>query len=207
MVRTWPNQPAPGGRGRRLDLVIGEPDPSTGGWDIRRLRVGIENKSVITAHRNATSRYDDLDETLRAVHAVRPEAVMIATVLVGTADRVLNVPDRIKPFVDHEAFERDVRSRLSTGDQELWVQHRHAVSKNRKLDTRNSIELFRKLRTRPPAHTHVQGYDFLSIVPVFVDNVARPCVVRENEFGIDVDAEYVSMLETICRGYRARWHL
>jgi len=45
------------------------------------------------------------------------------------------------------------------------------------------------------------------LVPVFIDNVNPPRVERTNEFGINIDADYQRMLETICRAYEARWHL
>lgn len=66
VVRHWVNVQAPGGRNRYLDLFIGEPDPRTGGPDFRTLRIGVEHKSVMTAHRNKTNRYDDLQRTLGA---------------------------------------------------------------------------------------------------------------------------------------------
>ena len=65
---------------------------------------------------------------------------------------------------------------------------------------------FRKLPTRSPGHTHVVGYDFVLLVPVFIDNVNPLSVCRENDFGIDIDADYERMLATICRAYEARWH-
>ena len=54
MVRIWKNVASPGDRERRVDLFVGEPD-SKGEPDINKVRLAIENKSVITAHRNRTS--------------------------------------------------------------------------------------------------------------------------------------------------------
>jgi hypothetical protein len=51
------------------------------------------------------------------------------------------------------------------------------------------------------------AYDFVLLMPVFVDNVSPPSVARENTLGIDVDAEYRAMLDHICRAYTARWHI
>jgi hypothetical protein len=54
--------------------------------------------TISGAHRNKDARFDDLNDTLLVLHDKRPEAVKVATVMIGTAQRVLNVPDRIKPF-------------------------------------------------------------------------------------------------------------
>ena len=40
-----------------------------------------------------------------------------------------------------------------------------------------------------------------------IDNVDPPRIVRDNQLGIDVDVGYAKMLETLCRAYKARWHL
>ncbi len=205
LVKHWLNVNAPGGRGRRLDLFIGEPDPSTGGPSLTGLRIGVENKSVMTAHRNRTSRFDDLRETLDAVLRVRQEAVMAATVLIGVADRVLNVPDRIKPRRKND-FEAAVLPRLSSGDQSLWTEFDYAVSANRPTDANRTFTQFRELPTRSPGLTHMYGYDYVALIPVHVDNVAPPSVARKNHLGVNVDAEYESMLDTLCRAYSARWH-
>ena len=205
VVQHWLNVNAPGGRGRRLDLFVGEPDPTTGGPSLTGLRIGVENKSVMTAHRNRTSRFDDLRETLDAVLRVRQEAVMAATVLVGVADRVLNVPDRIKPQRKTD-FEAAVLPRLSSGDQTLWAEFEYAVSPNRPTDAKRTFSQFRELPTRRPGLTHMHGCDYVGLIPVDVNNVDPPRVARKNDLGVDVDSEYESMLDTLCRAYGARWH-
>ncbi len=207
-VARWLNFRAPGGRGRKLDLVIGEPDPSTGKPSIEKLRIGLENKSVLTAHRNKSARFDDLSETLDAILRVRPQAVMVATVMIGTAQRVLNIPDGVKRTAKRESidFERQVLPRLSTGDDRLWDEFSNAISENRASDPSKTLAVFRKLPTRLPGHTHAHGYDYVLPVPIFIDNVAEPYVDRDNQLGLDVDAEYAKMLKTVCRAYTARWH-
>ena len=204
-VKHWLNVNAPGGRGRRLDLFIGEPDSETGGPSITGLRIGIENKSVMTAHRNRSARFDDPSETLDAVLRVRQEAVMAATVLVGVAEQVLNVPDRIKPLRKTD-FEAEVLPRLSSGDQSLWSEFEYAVSPNRPSDAEGTMARFRELPTRRPGLTHMHGYDYVALIPVHVNNVDPPTIARKNDLGLDVDDEYQTMLETLCRAYRARWH-
>ena len=199
--------PSPGGRARKLDLVVAEstevgatPNPS-------RMRLCVENKSVITAHRNRTSRYDDLSDVLGVLHEKRPEAILVATVLVGLAEKVLNVPDRIKPFLPSHEFEERVLPRLSTGDQTLWDEFPHAISRNRPPDPQRTVDKFRELPTRAPGRTDLVAYDYVLLVPVFVDNVQPARLARDNTLGLDLDANYQAMLDRICRAYTARWHM
>ncbi len=208
VVRMWENVASPGDRQRKVDLFIGEPGPD-GEPVIEKVRLAVENKSVITAHRNRTNRFDDLTKVLSAVHRARPEALLVATVLVGVAPRVLNVPDRIHPMYRgrEEEFAREVLPRLSCGDQRLWEDFSYAVSSNRPNEPLRTVAAFDRLPTRHPGHTHKQGFDFVLQVPVFVDNVNVPHVARDSVLGIDVDREYRRMLEQLCSGYRARWHI
>jgi len=130
---------------------------------------------------------------------------MAATVLVGVADRVLNVPDRIKPQRRSD-FEAAVLPRLSSGDQTLWTEFDYAVSANRSGDAKRTLAQFRELPIRSPGLTHMHGYDYVALIPVHVNNVDPPSVARSNQLGIDVNAEYESMVDTLCRAYSARWH-
>jgi hypothetical protein len=206
-IREWLDLPSPGGRARKLDLVVAEPGGEAGGPNLGRLRLCVENKSVITAHRNRTNRYDDLSDVLGVLHQKKPEAILVATVLVGLAQKVLNVPDRLKPFLPSEDFATRVLPRLSSGDDTLWDEFPHAVSGNRPRDPELTVKKFRELPTRPPGRTDLVAYDFVLLVPVFIDNVGPPHVARENALGIDVDAEYATMLDCICKAYTVRWDL
>ncbi|MGH7962043.1 MAG: hypothetical protein ACRERD_09490 [Candidatus Binatia bacterium] len=208
LLRVWKNVSAPGDRLRKVDLVVGEPDIS-GGPDLHKVRIALENKSVITAHRNRTNRFDDLRKVLAAVHGARPEALLVATVLVGISERVLNIPNQVHKLYRRREneFERDVRPRLSSGDATLWDQFAWAVSTNRPTDPGKTVELFQTLPTRKPGHTHVEGYDYVLLVPVQIDNVNPPHLPRPNILGIDVDKEYRKLLLQMCSAYTARWHL
>lgn len=205
-VRKWLNVRAPGGRERKIDLFIGEPD-AEGNPDLTRVRIGVENKSVVTAHRNKDARYDDLAEVLAAVYEHNQVAVLVATVIIGIAERVLNVPDRLKAWTDPAEFEAKFLPRLSKGDRSLWSEvNEKAISRNRPGDPQKTVDKFRSLPTRPMAHTHERAYDWVLLVPVFVDNVDPPSLPRPNLLGIDVDREYDAMLNHVCKAYRARWH-
>ena len=203
----WLDYPSPAGRARKLDLAVAEPIQDSGLPDLSRLRFCVENKSVVTAHRNRTNRYDDLSDLLGVLHKNKPEAILVATVLVGLCERVLNVPDRIKPFVPEDEFVHNVLPRLSTGDQSLWDQFPAAISRNRPRDPEITIKKFRELPTRPPGRTDLIAFDYVLLVPVLIDNVSPPSIARSNGLGIDVDAEYQAMLDQICRAYTARWHI
>jgi hypothetical protein len=208
-IRVWFNVRAPGGRERRIDLFVGEPASNGVDPDISKVRIAVENKSVITAHRNKSNRYDDLHNTMGEIQRARSEAVTVATVLVGLAERVINVPDRLHPLYKkrESEFVSDVLPRLSKGDQSLWDDFDFAVSENRVNDPKGTVKYFKdRLGVRNPAHTHATGYDYLMLVPVMIDNVNPPILPRPNPLGIDVDAEYKTMLDTICKAYTARWH-
>jgi len=208
IVKRWLNVRTPGARERKIDLLIGEPGPDVKP-DLSKIRVGVENKSVITAHRNRDARFDDLNEALKVLHGAKSEAVLVATVLVGLASRVLNVPDGVKKRYKNRPrkFKESILPRLSSGDQTLWEEFDWAISNNREDDPRKTVEKFRSLPRRRPSHTHVAGYDYLLLVPIYIDNVSPPHLPRPNSLGIDVDAEYAAMLNQICKAYHARWHL
>ena len=206
-IRAWFDFPSPGGRARKLDLVVAEPVAETRQPDLTRLRLCVENKSVVTAHRNRTNRYDDLSDLVGVLHRNRPDAILVATVLIGLAENVLNVPDRVKPFLSPEEFTSRVLPRLSSGDDSLWNEFPYAVSRNRRTDSERTATKFRELPTRPPGRTDLVAYDYVLLVPVLIDNVHPPRVARDNGLGIDVDSEYRSMVDRICKAYIARWHL
>ena len=210
-IADWKNVKTPGARNRKIDLLVGEP-AADGGPDLDKIRFCVENKSVVTAHRNLYARFDDLNEALQVLHQVRSEAVLIATVIVGVADRVLNVPDKVKPLYKNKPadFQKKILPRLSSGDQKLWKDFDWAISFNRPGDSANTVNRFRQLRTRPPGHTHVVGYEYIILVPASIDNVNEPYIPGPGDprnLGIDVEKQYQTMLETICKAYTARWHL
>ena len=113
----------------------------------------------------------------------------------------------MKPFLVADKFKKRVLPRLSTGDAALWKEFPHAVSRNRPGDPERTVSKFRELPTRPPGRTDLVAYDYVLLVPVLIDNVHPPLVARDNLLGIDVDREYRTMLDRICKAYTARWHL
>lgn len=141
------------------------------------------------------------------LHRNKPDAVLVATVLVGLAEQFLNVPDRVKPFLSAEDFGRRILPRLSSGDASLWDDFPNAISRNRPGESGLTVRKFRELPTRPPGRTDLAAYDYVLLVPVHIDNVHPPRVARDNDLGIDVDTEYRAMLDRICKAYTARWHL
>ena len=207
VVKKWLNVESPGDRSRKVDLFVGEPGPD-GEPVIANVRIALENKSVITAHRNRTNRFDDLQKVLAALHEARPQAILIATILIGLAPRYLNVPDRLHPFFRgrEEEFDEQVLPRLSSGDESLWEEFPMAISRNSEADPATTLAMLREIPTRGPGFTHMKGYDFILAVPVFIDNVNPPHIPRQNTLGVDVDGEYQRLLDQVCSAYTARWH-
>ncbi len=208
-IEWWLNQPAPDLQRRKADLLVCEVDEVTEVPDLSRVRICLENKSVITAHRNKGERFRDLENFRSEVQQRRREAIVLGTVLVGTARRYLNVADHVRKLYRNrtEEFDRTVLPRLSTGDQTLWDDFPFAISENRPDDAEKTLEHFRGLPTRTPNLTHLEGFDYLLVIPVHVDNVNPPRVDRDNSLGLDVDEEYARLLDTVRRGYVARWHI
>lgn len=193
---------AKGGSLRRGPSADGSPD-------INKVRLAVENKSVLTAHRNRTNRFDDLKKVVAAVQGARPEAITIATVLIGISPRFLNIPDGVRKFYRgrEEEFDEKVLPRLSSGDESLFAEFDWAVSPNRANEPMSTAALFQSLPTRGSAQTHLVAYDSVLLVPVFIDNVHAPYIPRPNTLGIDVDAEYEALLHRTCAAYTARWHM
>ncbi len=207
-INHWLNVPAPGARNRKIDLLISEPLQGTNVPDLDKLRICVENKSVITAHRNRGARFDDLNEALQVLHKAKPEAILIATVMIGISQQVLNVPDKIKPIYKNRPIEFEgIRKRLSSGDQSLWQEFSWAISNNNPKDAMKTLKRFQALPQRPSGYTHIIGYDFVLLVPIIIDNVNPPQLARSNPLGINIDKEYQAMLKQICKAYQARWHL
>ena len=210
-IADWRNVRTPGARNRKIDLLVREPSAADDA-DLDKVRLCLENKSVITAHRNLYARFDDLNEVLQVLHRARSEAVLVATVIVGVARRVLNVPDKVKPLYRRKRaeFDESVLPRLSSDDQSLWDEFESAISVNRPDDPSNTVKKFRQLPTRQPGHTHVVGYDYVLLVPAFIHNVNEPYIPKPTDplsLGIDVEREHQTMLDAICKAYTARWHL
>jgi hypothetical protein len=92
----------------------------------------------------------------------------------------------------------------------LWNDFDWAVSVNRAADPAKTVAKFRQLPTRAPGHTHIVGYDYVLLVPAFIDNVNVPFIPRPGDsrsLNIDVEKEYHVMLDVLCKAYSARWHL
>ena len=205
----WLNEPAPDLQRRKADLLVCETGEPSGQPDLSRVRICLENKSVITAHRNKGERFRDLDNFRSEVQQRRREAIVLGTVLIGTAARYLNVADQVKKLYGGRAdeFEKSIRPRLSTGDKTLWDDFPFAISQNRSDDAQKTLDHLRNLPIRTPTLTHQEGFDYLLVIPVHIDNVNPPRVDRDNDLGIDVDEEYSRLLDTVRRGYIARWHI
>jgi len=237
-VGFWKNKKIKWGRGRDTDLIIAEPlhpeskepQPVSGyDWhgvatirdskpDPNRVRIVVEHKSVITAHRNRDARYDDLNNLVQdVVRDVGPGVVIGATIMVGVAENYLNIPDKVLPrfikrsangkrrTLDEKRFTLEVLSRVKDHDVTLLKDYEYAVSFNKRGDVKATFDKFNRLPRRPQYDRTRLGYDTLLLCPVFYDNVHAARVDRSNAFGIDVDKEYEEFLKRICRDYEALW--
>jgi hypothetical protein len=236
-VGFWKNKKIKWGRGRDTDLIIAEPIVAksrgmqgalTYDWhgaavDARskpnpnRVRIMIEHKSVITAHRNRDARYDDLNNLVQDI--VRDAAANIvigATVMVGVSEYYLNIPDKLLPnFIkksetgkkqfDEERFSREILARVKAHDEILFKDYSFAVSYNKSDEIKETFGKFNRLSRRPQNNRSQLGYDALLLCPVYYDNVHEARVARNNDFGIDVDGEYQQFLRRICEDYTALW--
>jgi hypothetical protein len=200
--REWRNVKGPDGR--NTDLLIGAPTPK-GKPDLSQVRILLENKSVVTAHRNRNARFQDVERETHAIHAENPRTIVVATLIVGVCERVLNVPDCVKkPYKSKpERFDAEILPRLSSGDATLWDEFEHCVSVNRADDPMKTVEYFRALPVREPADSHERGLDFMLFIPMAIDNVAPPRLAKLP--GIEPVAQYKRMIERLCYTYKIRW--
>lgn len=200
--REWRNVKGPDGR--NTDLVIGAPTPK-GKPDLSQVRILLENKSVVTAHRNRNARFQDVERETHAIHAKNPRTIVVATLIVGVCERVLNVPDCVKkPYKSKpHIFDSEILPRLSSGDARLWDEFEHCVSVNRTDDPMKTVEYFRALPVREASDTHQRGLDFMLFIPMAINNVDPPRLAKLP--GIDPVVEYKKMIKKLCYAYRIRW--
>ena len=130
---------------------------------MRNVRIIVEHKSVVTAHRNRNARSQDIEREMRTSHVHNPRTIVVATLIIGTCQRVLNVPDCVKkdPRYGDGQFETLVLPRLSSGDQTLWNDFRNCISSNTQDDPIKTMEYFSRLPVRAMADTHEVGLDFM----------------------------------------------
>lgn len=221
----WRNKKNPWGRKRNTDLVVAQPvagaipqgrlPPAEEVWrgaaafrkvepDLDRIRIVVEHKSILTAHRNLSARHDDLNNLAQEA-ARSPNVIVGATVMVGTAPRMLNVPDGVKKLYKSkpDRFERDVVSRMKKHDPRLWEKFKEFVSTNQPEHIAHSFHVLMStvVKRRPSDNRKAVGYDAFLVVPVFYDNVNEARVVRDNPYGIDVDGEYHKFIQRIADDY------
>lgn len=202
VIQEWHTVRGPDGR--NTDLIIGA-SKSDGTPDLTQVRILIEHKSVVTAHRNKNARYQDIEREMLATHAKNPLTIVGATLVVGVCKNVLNVPDCVKREAKRRNldFDAQVRPRLSSGDATLWQDFADCVSKNKEDDALKTVEMFKALPVRPIAQSHEKALDFMLFIPVVIDNVNPPRLGGIDN--IDPVADYRAMIGHICRAYKIRW--
>lgn len=192
--------------------------------DEENVRLFMEHKSTLTAHRNKTNRQDDLNNLSQQMRA-DPGVITAATVMVGTSRFFLNVADLVKPRFyspirdprtselqfakdgsvrsqfDSAAFAKVVE-RIRNSDATLPDDFWFALSGNGAADWHGSVEHYRtELKVRAGNRRDEHGYDAVLIVPVNYSNLAPCSVNRENDLGIDPDAEYADFVHHLASLY------
>jgi len=220
-VGYWKNEKINWGRGRVTDVVVAEPSfqrtekprrEPTFDWhgaasikgakpNLKKLRIVIEHKSVITAHRNRDARHDDLNNMWQEATS---DVIVGATVMIGLAERYLNVADQLKKRAGEERFNAEIVPRLKAHDRTLFDDFAFAISNNKPDQSRKTFEKFSTLPIRPPDRS-ARGFDVLFLCPVYYDNVNPAYVARDNPFGINVDSNYQEFLKRICNDYTRLW--
>jgi len=219
-VGYWKNKKIKWGRGRETDLVVSEPELQVTekqrlakfGWigaasiraaepNLDNLRIVIEHKSVVTAHRNRDARHDDLNNMWQEATS---DVIVGATVMIGIAELFLNVADQLKKSVGSKRFNAEIVPRLRAHDKTLFDDFKSAVSVNKPGQCRKTFERFSTLPIRPPDRSE-RGFDVLLLCPVYYDNVNPAYVARDNPFGINVDLNYNYFLKRICDDYTRLW--
>lgn len=194
-----------GGRGRGRDLVVG-PRGTDGSPIASQVRMAFAHKTVITAHRNTGNRVKELLEVFSAVREQSRDAVLVATLSLGTALRYLNVPDKVKPMYYRTGksgyFDTSVLPRVGSGDESLWRDFPWAVSHNKPDDAAKS---FRKARDLPHRNSTQVGFDAVLVAPLHIDNVSPPRVDRDCSWATTFDADYRACLSRVSEIYKQRW--
>jgi hypothetical protein len=217
-IAPFKNQPNPWGRGRNTDLIIAKPLDKSQPLS-SHIRVIMEHKSVITAHRNRDARHDDLFNICQEASA-DPQIVLAGTVMIGLCEKVLNIPDHIRktyklPKISksgrqmseyNEArFENEILSRVRNHDQKLWDDFQYAISYNTPGDIRQTLSKFRTLPIRQKGDPDSIGFDALLLVPVYYNNVDPARVARDNTLGMEVDKDYAAFIQAIAAAYEDRY--
>jgi hypothetical protein len=202
-VRAWHNVRGPDYR--NTDLLLAPAIQGNSKPDLGEIRLLIEHKSIVTAHRNRNARQQDIEREVSATHQRDPRTILAATFMVGVCQDVLNVPDCLKKHPNAKGqFNSTVRPRLSTGDQDLWLEFKDCISHNKAGDADKTINFLRHhLPVRKIGDSHALGLDYLLIVPVSIDNVNKPSLAPG--YSDQVLREYRAMIGHLCSAYKLRW--
>lgn len=183
--------------------------------DGNKLRLVIEHKSVVTAHRNRGNRFKELATDVKYSNDAGYNVIVAATILVGTAPEVLNVVDGVRKRYriprkvgkyDEAKFDAEVGHRLKAKDSAVWSDYAEFISYNKPNDATATAEYFRtNLPERSQDRWNQPGIDALLIVPVFYDNVGTAYVDRVHPLGTEFDSAYNGFLEKLCKAYTRRW--
>lgn len=203
------DQPTEKGKANGIAAVRGaKPDGNA-------LRLVIEHKSVVTAHRNRGNRFKELATDVKYSNDAGSQVIVAATILLGTAPKVLNIVDGVRKRYrlpgkvgkyDETKFDAEVGHRLRANDPKVWEDFAEFVSYNKPNDAQKTAEYFRtNLPERSQDRWNQPGIDALLVVPVYYDNVGTAYVDRGHLLGSNFDGEYRAFLDKLCKAYTRRW--
>ncbi len=155
----------------------------------------LENKSIITAHRNKRNRTRDLESLASFLPKFGEDPIKAATMIIGTAERYLNV-DRLKwaeDALDLLCKERNsdisiegIRESMGQSDQtliELLKDEKIAelfCSKNKTEDPQKTMEtVISEVPLKPDSQ---EGFDAIAIQFLSLDNIHTPTLVTPDYF-------------------------
>ncbi len=223
-----------GGRQHVLDLVLGTRedssqqtsiDPKNQGFQRIResepkdIRLIMENKSLITAHRNVYNRTRILADLAEAVRdGQHRHVLLVGTFIIGTADKFLNYETfiRARDVLSHLCSEskfnlKELEGMIGTGNEKIreFVEDpalpETMISRNKPDEPEKTLDII--IQDVPIKQLSGGGYDGFAIQFCHLDNIDRPrledpLVFKDKKYEA---VRYENALETIAAQYDEKY--
>jgi len=187
---------------------------------MKEVRIAMENKSVITAHRNRNNRSDELVSIADVLSEACPGAILVATVMIGTATEFLNYEvlqraegvlevfcERVRGGYQLDEIKRLLgRSAPEIADFLNQPRIRKAlISTNESQEPFNTMDRMHGV-LKPRENTSQIGYDVLILQFCHIDNIG-PARLESPEYfkGIYAQYQYNTALKRLSGLYRERF--
>lgn len=222
-----------GGRQHVLDLVLGTREdtsqqniavPKQGferiqESEIKNIRLIMENKSLVTAHRNVYNRTRILADLAEAVRDSPPkDTLLVGTFIVGTADKFLNYETfvRARDVLSHLCSEskfnlEELEELIGTGHEKIRefvddpVLPEKMISRNKPDEPQKTLDII--VQDVPIKQLSGSGYDGFAIQFCHLNNIDPPRLEDPLFFkDKNYDAvRYENVLNTIAAQYDAKY--